>query len=157
MADTFKYLHTTEVPVQTTAAQMMTILGIIGANNISMEMTEGQPTGMTFSVVLGDRKTTYRMPVKWEPIYAQMMKDAPTRGTWDQRSERPAKYAAQAKRTAWRLALDWLKIQCAYVQNGIRHPAEVFLADMVIVHEGVEMTLGQLCIAKGGLPLLGKA
>ena len=156
MADTFKYLHTTTVAVPVTAAQMMNLLGIIGANNISMEMTDGQASGMTFSVRLGDRVTTYRMPVRWEPIYATMIKEMPSRPRTP-RSVLLANISAQAKRTAWRLALDWLKVQCAYVQNGIRHPSEVFLADMVIVHEGVEMTLGQLCIAKGGLPLLGNA
>lgn len=157
MSDNFKYLHTTEVPVATTASQMMSILGIIGASNISMEMADGEPSGMTFTVILGERRVTYRMPVRWQPIFRAMEKEAAgkRRARWTGVEERQAKVAAQAKRTAWRLALEWLKVQCAYVQNGIRHPAEVFLADMVVVNEGVETTVGQLCIERGGLPLIG--
>jgi pSer/pThr/pTyr-binding forkhead associated (FHA) protein len=153
----FRYLHTTEVAVSVTASQMMAILGLLGATNISMQITNGEPSGMTFSTTLGTRVVHYRIPVRWEHIHQDLLNQAKSkRGTWAQRDARLANALAQAKRTAWRLALEWLKVQAAFVQNGVRQAAEVFLSDMIIQREGEsETTVGELLINHGGMKLLG--
>ncbi len=137
----------------------MQLLGIIGANNISMDFDKGELVGMTFQVRLGEKVIGYRLPVRCDAIRATMIKIAKAkRNWWREADEITKKIDAQAKRTAWRIMLEWLKIQTAFVENGIRHPAEVFLADMIVkTGEGVETTMGQLLIDGKQLPLLGMA
>ncbi len=155
---TYKYLHTTQVPVQTTASQMMAILGILGAGSVSMDMAEGEPSGMTFSVPMGDRFITYRLPVKWKPIAATMLKEAQQKRGWHggrtSTGQKTVEITLQAKRTAWRLALDWLKVQAAFVQNGVRSAHEVFLADLEFVKDGKTTTVGEYLIGNSGAGLL---
>jgi hypothetical protein len=59
----------------------------------------------------------------------------------------------QAKRIAWRIALEWLQVQMAFVETGARKPQEVFLADMIVEAGEDGRTLGDIAIA-GDLPLM---
>lgn len=150
----FKFLHTTEVPVQKSASDIMGLLGRMGASNVSMQMEGGEPTGMTFAVALGDQQVCYRLPVRWKPVYDQMMagKKRSGRLSW---SEVESRTADQAKRTAWRIALEWLKVQCAFVSHGIKTAQEVFLSDMLRRGpDGTMQTVGELLMTPKGVALL---
>lgn len=153
----FQFLHTTEKSPQSSASEAMQLLGIIGASNVSMQMEHGDLVGMTFQVKIGEKVISYRLPVKWKQIYDTMLKiESKKRTYWRNEAAIKTKTEAQAKRTAWRMMLEWLKIQTAFVENGIRHPAEVFLADMIVkTDEGVETTMGQMMIERGAIPLIG--
>lgn len=152
MSEPYKYLHTTEVDPGTSASQMMAILCKIGASTISMTQENGEMTGMSFEAMhpVG-RNVPYKIPVRWEPIYEAMLEEASSKkGWWNGQSEKKAKILLQAKRTAWRLALDWLKVQSAYIQNKIREPAEVFLADQIMDTPDGKMTVGAILLSKDG-------
>ncbi len=153
----FKFLHTTTVDVQKSASEIMGILGRMGAQNVSMEMEGGEPVGMTFAVTLADQRMCYRLPVRWEPIYEAMLKEINAkRGSWRTSStDRQAKAKAQARRTAWRIALEWLKVQCAFVSHGIKTAQEVFLSDMLRRGpDGQITTVGEMLLTKQGMMLL---
>ncbi len=153
MIEHYKYLHTTEVDPQESASQMMAILCKLGANTISTTHDGGQMTGMTFAAahpIAGI--VSYRIPVRWEPIYEMMLKEASNKQGWlSRRHQMTPKILIQAKRTAWRLALDWLKVQAAYIQNKIRDPAEVFLADQIINTPDGQTTVGAVLMSKEGM------
>lgn len=155
----YQFLHTTEKSPQTSASEAMQLLGIIGASNISTDFANGELTGMTFQVRIGEKVVSYRLPVRSDAIEATMLKIAKgKRNWWRDGVEITKKVKEQARRTAWRMMLEWLKIQTAFVENGIRHPAEVFLADMIVkTGEGVETTVGRMMLEHGSLPLLGSA
>lgn len=152
----FRFLHTTEVPVSTTASQMMAILGLMGATNISMQMESGEPCGMTFQTQLGTNFVSYKIPVNWKNIYTDMINiDNKKRTSWrTSRADRESKSMAQAKRTAWRLALEWLKVQCAFVQNGVKSAGEVFLSDMIVPNGDGKTTIGEALLEGGQLAKL---
>lgn len=150
----FKWLHTTEVPVQKSASDIMALLGQMGANNISMEMVDGEVAGMTFATKLGDHVACYRLPVRWQPVYHVMIKEKSRRVRipW---SEVEARTRAQAKRTAWRIANEWLKVQCAFVSHGIKTAPEVFMSDLLRRGpDGQPITMGELLNSPQGLLLL---
>lgn len=159
----FKFLHTTEVHLQKSASEIMSILGQMGAQNVSMEMEGGEPSGMTFAVQLGDQRVCYRLPVRWQPIYDLMMgehkKSRRSRynTSWsnDVKREIEAKTQAQAKRTAWRIALEWLKVQCAFVSHGVKTAQEVFLSDMLRRGpDGQLQTVGEMMLTRQGILML---
>ena len=159
MSKPYQYLHTTEKTPQQSASEAMHLLSIIGASNISMDFSNGELVGMTFQVRLGERVIAYRLPVRCENIAKTLLAIEAKKTTYWRRKEIVAKKVAeQAKRTAWRLMLEWLKVQTAFVENGVRHPAEVFLADMIVkTGDGIETTVGTMMLEHGSLPLLGSA
>lgn len=139
----YRYLHTTTKTPQQSASEMMQVLCLLGASNITMDYKDGEPSGMTFHVTMGNRVFSYRIPVKYDTIYAEMKKESDKKRSRIPYHEREKRAMEQAKRTAWRLSFDWLRVQCAFVQNGVRTAAEVFLADMVVPNgEGELSTVG---------------
>lgn len=151
----YRYLHTTKKTPQQSASEMMQVLCLLGATNITMDYANGEPSGMTFHVALGSRLASYRIPVKFDVIAAEMTKEAARKRSSIPHHEREGRAIEQAKRTAWRLAFDWLRVQCAFVQNGVRTAAEVFLADMVVPNgEGGTTTVGQVFLEREVFPSL---
>ncbi len=151
----FNYKSTTTVPPENTAADMMRILGLMGANKIQTEYDKGEMVGMKFSVSFSDdQELHYKMPIRWEAIYGTWKEEKqsnprarPQKG-WEERLKK------QARWTSWRIALEWLKIQMTFIKTGARSAQEVFLSDMIVNNEGE--TLGQVFL-EGRLPLMIEA
>ena len=147
-----KFKHTTDVPPEKSAMEITTLLGHIGASKIQMEYDGGRNlVGMKFTVVLGSDEITYKLPVRWEPIFEHMKKEKLGKGDgkrfapdWEEKIEQ------QARRSAWRIALDWLKAQTAFIEFGVRQAEEVFLPDMIL---GTGLTVSE-SLANGSLPKL---
>lgn len=158
----FKFLHTTEVAVQKSASDIMGILGQMGATNVSMEMENLAPSGMTFAVQMGEGMVCYRLPVRYQPIYALMIGEHKknrrsrysTSYSASAKAEIEQKVMEQAKRTAWRIALEWLKVQCAFVSHGIKTAQEVFLSDQLVRRDGQVLTVGEIMLSHNGVALL---
>lgn len=147
----FNYKSTTTVPPETTAGQMMSILGMMGANNITTQYEHGLLIGMNFSVVFDDQTLCYKMPIRWEAIYETWKKDKESKSKRSRLKGWEEKLKKQARWTSWRIALEWLKIQMTFIQTGARDAKEVFMSDMIVNAEGE--TLGQLFI-QGKMPKL---
>ncbi len=147
----FNYKSTTTVPPETTAADMMKILHLMGARNINMEFDDEGPVGMRFSVVFNDQTLHYKMPIRWEAIYETWKKEKEAKATRAFQKGWKEKLQKQARWTSWRIALEWLKIQMTFIQTGARDAQEVFMSDMIVNAEGE--TLGQLFL-DGRMPKL---
>ena len=151
----YRYLHTTTKTPQQSASEMMQVLCLLGASNITMDYKDGEPSGMTFHVVMGEKTFSYRIPVRIDTIYEEMKREAHKKRSKIPWLEREKRALEQAKRTAWRLSFDWLRVQCAFVQNGVRTAAEVFLADMVVPNgEGQLSTVGVEFLKHQAFPAL---
>ncbi len=156
MSDVIKVLHTTSIEPQRSASDMMAILGRMGANNVSMAMKDNEVVGMSFEVVLGGKALRYRIPVKWEHIAKTMVAEWKGKRrqyiSQQESTRKEAEITNQAKRTAWRLAHEWLRIQMAFVENKIKHPAEIFLPDMIVSDGESTTTVGERFLTHQLLP-----
>lgn len=154
MAD-YTFGKETTVPPDRSAAEVMKYLGMMGASKVQTEFDPktGSMTGMRFSVIFpdSDQELHYKMPIRSKEVAdkwkAEKKKKARRKlpDGWEEKVEQ------QALWTAWRIALEWLKIQLTFVQCGARDAKEVFMSDMIVNNEGE--TLGQLFL-EGRLPKL---
>lgn len=163
MSDTksYRFLHTTEISAMRTAAEMVELLVKIGATNVVQEFDNSKLKGLAFQVNLGGSLAMYRLPINTENIFKVLLKEANRgrkRGLYGRMAEeREKKLREQAERTAWRLGLEWLKVQCAFVAHGVKSAPEVFLSDLIVKHPetGAVTTMGQLMLSGGFTKLLG--
>lgn len=152
MGKAFKFKHTSKVSPSQTAGQIHALLVRLGAKNIATSIKDGEISSMAFIYDHDGTEMAYRLPIRWKPIY-QSMKDElerkpRRRAMGEQEMQRlVAKTLEQAKRTAWRIALEWLRIQVAFVETGARDVLEVFMAD--IIAPGTDRTLGDFVIERG--------
>lgn len=123
------YRHTTAISPSKTAGQIVDLLGKAGANQILTDHKDGKIVGIAFSVDLqlapNDPAKTMRFRL---PIYPDRVLKAFVHG-----GRRPTDATReQADRTAWRVALEWLRAQVAYMETGQVTAAEVFLPYLVV-------------------------
>jgi hypothetical protein len=150
----FTYKKTTKVPPERSAADVMRLLGLMGATKIQTEFDSGEMVGMKFSVIFDDQELHYKMPIRWREIAEKWKDDKRAKAKqrlqdgWEEKIEQQALWAA------WRIALEWLKIQMSFVQCGARDAKEVFMADMIVDKDG--STLGEKFL-EGTLPLMIEA
>jgi len=152
MNKVFKFKHTSKVSPSQTAGQIHALLVRLGAKNIATSIEDGEISSMAFIYDHDGTEIAYRLPIRWKPIW-QSMKDEvenkPRRRTMGEKEMQRLveKTKEQAKRTAWRIALEWLRIQVAFVETGARDILEVFMAD--IIAPGTDLTLGEVVKERG--------
>lgn len=87
---------------------------------------EAYVEGISFQILMGERKIGFKLPVDWKPVYEIMAKDKDF--TWGERGEKQkSDLKLQAIRTAWRIVKDWTEAQMALVETQMVTTAEVFL------------------------------
>ena len=124
------YRHTTQIVASKTAAQIAELLGQAGATRINTTYENGKAVGIDFSVTLDGMNMSFRLPIYPEKVLDAMRADGKKR----RRSIHGAgseRIAEQAERTAWRVALEWLRAQLAYMASGQVQAQEVFLPYLV--------------------------
>lgn len=119
------YRHTTKVAVPHTAAQIISLLSKAGAEQILTDHKAGQIVGIAFSMAMPGMETVarFRLPVYPDRVLKAFI-NAGKRGSDALRE--------QAERTAWRVALEWLRAQVAYMETGQVSVVEVFLPYLVV-------------------------
>lgn len=128
-----KFKHTSKVPAEKTAGEIMKILGELGANEVSMELEDRRPVGMKFRVKLGEHWRVYRMPIRLHEVSRTMKQER--QDSWRANHALPdgweEEIEEQALRSAWRIALTWLQAMLSYVETGAGTADEVFLAHLL--------------------------
>lgn len=126
--------YTTKIDPDKTAAEIARCLSMHGANAVLTEYNkdEGYVEGISFQIVLGDKKQGFRLPVDWKPVYEILIKDRKI--PWDkERADRlKSEVRSQAVRTAWRIVKDWVEAQMALVETKMVNTAQVFLPYVVM-------------------------
>jgi hypothetical protein len=159
----FKYRHTSSVSPKKTSAEMTTLLCQLGAVGVSQKIDKGEVIGMGFVLLHEEVPMPFEVPIRWGPIRDAMVEEFEQKGKSGrtrrrklgkaEREKALAKIAQQAKRTAWRIALDWLKVQVAFVEMGTHSALEVFLGNLFLSDR--KQTLGQLFVQEGQV-MVGK-
>ena len=152
-----RYKHTSKVSPEKTAGQIQALLIRLGVTKIAMDTEDGAISGMAFLCKHEGTEVAYRMPIRWKPVYDVMLEEfeckkfrQPLAG--QQLKTAMDKVMAQAKRTAWRIAYEWLRVQVAFVEDGGRDLLEVFMADVIM--PGSDRTLGEQVKERGVANLL---
>lgn len=116
-------LHTTKVSAESTAGEIVNVLIEAGASGVQLMASEKRVSGIQFVLEMpAQGRMVFKVPVKVEPM-VKALKLSRKRGT--KRSKE--KLHDQAERTAWRLALQWIKTQLAMVSAEQADICEVFM------------------------------
>lgn len=97
----------------------MALLAVKGAHAIMIDYKQGEPTGLSFKIIVNEQEVGFRLPCDVEGAHKAMqrMKNIPPRYINQE----------QAKRTAWRIVKTWVEAQMAIIDCGQAEMAEVFL------------------------------
>lgn len=93
-----------------------------GATNIAKMYNQNQELlGLVFQLNVGGVPLTFKLPARWEKVFAKMWKEVrkPQRGTEERVRE-------QALRTAWKLLYDQVSVQVANVLIEQQDATEAF-------------------------------
>lgn len=120
------YMETTKKDPEETLAEIQKILRRYNLKNFMADYHEGQISGCIFTVEIKGGLIPFKMPVKWEPLYA-LAKEGKTRYLRD---------PDQARRVAWRQVLRWIEAQLALVDTRMADFHEVFFP-YIVNREGI--------------------
>jgi hypothetical protein len=136
--------ETTQVPAEASLAEITRQLVSMGAGRISTEYSDGQASGLRWTMAVGGRETWFAMPVRVESVYRFFLHR--DKGLLNE--QRKKELWAKATRVAWRHLLRWTEAQAALVATSLIQPGEAFLS--FAVRPGESQTLYE--IFTRGLP-----
>jgi hypothetical protein len=106
--------RTSTVPPERTAARIEELLAKSGATDIRKRYEGGELRGLDFVIPTDMGVLSFRMPVDVESAFQVMYEERRKHRSFLTGAQRVA-LKEQAKRTAWRLAQDWLEVQLSLV------------------------------------------
>ena len=118
--------YTSDVPVSRTVNEIQNELIKARANSVRMDYKDGEITAVYFQIEVEGKNLPFRLPVKSEEAYKIMYAGRPQE--WKYGESRKE----QAKRTAWRIVLTWLKAQIALIELEQAKPEEIFLPYLIV-------------------------
>lgn len=116
--------YTTSVDVEKTVTEIQRRLARYKVRAVAVEYDdEGEPVGMSFSLVVGEQPLSFKMPVRWQGLHAILKEEYHGRKV-------PWAYSTpeQAKRVTWRILKDWIEAQLALTDTGILTIDQVFFS-----------------------------
>ena len=122
--------YTTTIEPVKSAGECTSILAMHGALEISTTWQGGEPIGLKFMIVTAFGPRIYSLPINVTGTHKALIQAA-NKG----RIPRSKATEEQAKRVAWRVMHDWLKIQISLIEAGVAEFAQVMLPYM---HTGDE-------------------
>lgn len=128
--------YTTVVTVSKTAGEMSALLSKHGASRVTVTFEEGHQVGLEFTLVTphGDRE--FALPIDVDAVLRLFQKQVRTR-----QIQRRYVNAAQAERTAWRVAKTWLEAQLAIIEAQMASLDEVMLPYLIVEPGPIRKTL----------------
>ena len=127
----------TKVTVENSQQELLKILRRYGARDFGFdEDPNGKEVSVRFRITHGGRDLPVMLRVDVNAVYAalygQREKD---RAWWYRGKDLRPDWREQAKRTSWRLLVDWLDAACSTTTIGIQSVEEVFMAHIVVRDE----------------------
>lgn len=117
--------YTTMIEPVKSAADCTSILAMHGAQQISSTWQGGEPIGLKFVIITAFGPRIYSLPINVTGTHKALIQAA-NKG----RIPRSKATEEQAKRVAWRVMHDWLKIQLSLIEAGVAEFAQVMLPYM---------------------------
>jgi hypothetical protein len=126
--------YTTTIDPHKTASECVALLARHGASRISMDLVDGQPSGLAFSIDTPNGARFYLLPTNPEGVYAALGK------AWRE-SRIPRRYydRNQALRVSWRVIKDWLEAQLALIEAQVVEMEQVMLPYLVVDEVGTTL------------------
>jgi hypothetical protein len=122
--------YTTEIPVEKTIGEIQQVLVKAHATSILAEYDHGAIKAIMFKIKgKNGQELPFRLPAKVEEAYRVMYGDRDP----VQKQRYGQGWKEQARRTAWRILLTWVKAQLALIELELAKPEEVFLPPYLLV------------------------
>jgi hypothetical protein len=118
--------RTSTVPPERTAARIEEMLARAGASDIRKRYEAGEMRGLDFIIPTEHGEMSFRMPVDSDAAY-QVLYDERRKRRLSTTLAQQKSLREQAKRTAWKLAQEWIEIQLAMVAMKQAELAQVLL------------------------------
>ena len=116
--------YTTDIEASKTVGEIQSYLAEQGVSNIGISYENKKPVAITFTVDIGNIKNVpVRMPARAASAELILKEMKARRG--NKMTTKPD--YDQACRVAWRLILDWVKVQMSMVYLGQAEMAEIFM------------------------------
>lgn len=111
--------YTTSIESEKSIMEIQKCLVKHGANKIVTDYENGEPSAVTFCLMINERIVGYVLPANYSGVLKAMKSDkkVPNSKCTPQ----------QAQRVAWRIIKDWVEAQMAIVEAQLADMAEVFL------------------------------
>lgn len=119
--------YTSRVEASTTVAEIEELLIRAGARSISKEYLNGEIAALNFVILNPETNSPLgvRIPADVEAVFGVLKKSRNPRLRKHRNSD--DRLREQAKRTAWRLMLDWVAVQLSLIEMRQAEVLQVFL------------------------------
>lgn len=115
--------YTTEVSAERSQAEIEGLLVEFGAVGTHREYEDRRVKAIVFELKAEWGRMAVQIPVDIEAAFKVLKQH---KKSYDEARDK-AKLKAQAERVAWRIWLDWLKVQLSLIQMQKANPAQVFM------------------------------
>lgn len=118
--------YTTNIDPNKTASEIARCLSMHGATAVLTEYNkeQGCVSALSFRIPLNGRDIEFRLPCDWEGVL-QCLKS-------DNKVPKARRTQEQAVKTAWRIILNWVEAQMAFIQSRQVQVPQAFLAYAVM-------------------------
>jgi len=140
MAREWVFLQETAISVDKTIGELQALLVKSGADQISIKYSGGEPLALRFTMQISEKEAWFQLPVHWRNVYNIL-------GKYGGKAE------AQAKRTAWRQVLAWVKAQMAMIQAEQIKAPQAYMPHMVVNGPDGESSMYEI-VESGAMNLL---
>lgn len=129
--------YTTKIDPDKTAAEIARCLSMHGAQAVMTEYdTDGSQrvSALSFKITVNDQPIAFKLPCKWQPVFAIITKDKKQPPAWDKQklARWINEWEHQSVRVAWRIVKDWVEAQMALVETNMVTTTQVFLPYVVM-------------------------
>ena len=140
--------YTTTVPADKTAGEIIGLLSRYKAKTLLIENDHlGYPCGIAFEIATAHGDRRFKLPVNIPAVERVLIKQA-SKGQIVRSGATPEK----ARMVAWRINLEWVKVQMALIESEMVTLEQIFLPYMLVADN---TTIYQLMEAKGFKALAG--
>ncbi len=122
--------YTSSTPAIVTISRIEAYLADAGVQGVSKEFHDGQPTALSFHVIVADRTFTIRLPAKVNEVQEYLWREFCTKTRRTQKTKDD--FREQAARTAWKIQQDWIQVQMSLIRLKQADFIQVFLAYIMV-------------------------
>jgi len=119
--------YTSEVPSSRSIADIETLLMEHGALSINKSAKNGKVDALAFSIPVNGAIANILLPANVQAVYSVLVKERESHATRPISISAAASLIAQAERTAWRIQLDWVRVQLSLVRMKQVELLQIFL------------------------------
>lgn len=123
------------IPVAQTAGECQAILAAAGAASVAVHYEDGQPTGLSFSLVTPHGRRDFTLPVNVAGMQG-VLAGAAREGLRVHKAGVKVDSREHAARVAWRVVKDWLEANLALIAARMATIDEVMLPYLVVNNDG---------------------